>query len=108
VISEGELVGMLSKSDFYLFKRGFTMNESERIEEEVRLNNYCAKDIMTKKLAKLNPDDKINVALEVFNENLFHAIPIVEGNNIVGLVTTFDIIRKLAIDATSYAAYDLK
>jgi len=106
VLAEGRLVGMISKSDFLLFKRGFTNNENEKMEEEVRMNNYLAKDIMTTKLAKLEPEDKINVALEVFKENLFHAIPIIEGDRIVGIVTTYDIIKRLAIDNESHASYD--
>ena len=70
------------------------------------MNNFTVKDIMTKRLAKLEPTDKINVALEVFKENLFHALPVVEGDKIVGIVSTFDIIKRLAIDAEATAAYE--
>lgn len=105
VLAEGKLVGMVSKSDFLFFRHGFT-SEKDKLEDEVRLNNYTAKDIMTKKLAKLDPDDKINVALEVFKENLFHAIPVVENERIVGIVTTFDIIKRLAIDEGATASYE--
>lgn len=105
VISSGKLVGMLSKSDFLFFRHGFS-NDQSKLEDEVRMNNFSAKDIMTKRLAKLEPNDKINVALEVFNENLFHAIPIVDNDKIIGIVSTFDIIKKLAIDAEASATYD--
>ncbi len=105
VLAEGKLVGMVSKSDFLFFRRGFS-TENEKLEDEVRLNNYSAKDIMTKKLAKLDPDDKILIALEVFKENLFHAIPVVENEKIVGIVTTFDIIKRLAIDEGATATYE--
>lgn len=106
VESEGKLVGMLSKSDFLFFRRGFTSDEQEKLEDEVRLNNYTAKDIMTTRLAKLDPDDKINVALEVFKENIFHAIPVVKNDRIVGIITTFDIINRLAIDNVAIAEYE--
>lgn len=105
VISGDKLVGMISKSDFLFFKRGFS-EEQSKLEDEVRMNNYLAKDIMTKRLAKLEPDDKINVALEVFKENLFHALPIVENDRIVGILSTFDIIKKLAIDSEATASYE--
>lgn len=104
VLAEGKLVGMVSKSDFLFFRHGFAKNE-EKLEDEVRLNNYTARDIMTKKLGKMEPTEKINVALEVFRENLFHAIPIVDGDTIVGIVTTFDIIDHLAKDASATASY---
>ncbi|MBK7635113.1 MAG: CBS domain-containing protein [Saprospiraceae bacterium] len=105
VISDGKLVGMVSKSDFLFFRRGFS-DENSKLEDEVRMNNFTVKDIMTKRLAKLEPTDKINVALEVFKENLFHALPVVEGDKIVGIVSTFDIIKRLAIDAEATAAYE--
>lgn len=103
---ENELVGMISKSDFLFFKRGFSDTEEGSSMEEVRLNNYTAKDIMTTKLAKLEPSDKINIALEVFKENLFHGIPIVENKKLVGIITTYDIIRSLAEDNEAHATYD--
>ena len=108
VLGEGKLVGIISKSDFLFFRHGFSKNDSEKFEDDVRLNNYMARDIMTKKLAKLSPEDKINVALEVFKENLFHAIPVVENDRIVGIVTTFDVINRLAIDAEAIASYEFK
>ncbi len=106
VLAGGKLVGMVSKSDFLFFRRGFVSNDTEKFEENVRLNNYTAQHIMTSKLAKLSPEDKINVALEVFRENLFHAIPVVENDQIVGILTTFDIINRLAVDAEAIAEYE--
>lgn len=106
VIAEGKLVGMLSKSDFLFFRRGFLTDHREKLEDEVRLNNYTAKDIMTTKLAKMEPDEKINVALEVFRENLFHAIPVVKDDRIVGIVTTFDFILHLANEGKVVSEYE--
>ena len=53
---------------------------------------------MTKGLAKLTPDQRINVALEIFLENRFHAIPVVEeqSGELIGIITTFDVIKALA------------
>ncbi|KXK38361.1 MAG: CBS domain-containing protein [Saprospiraceae bacterium] len=106
VVVEGKLAGMVSKSDYLFFRRGFTTDETEKIEEEVRMNNYTVGDIMTSKLAKLEPTDKINVALEVFRENIFHALPVVDGDRLVGIVTTFDIIDGLASDSGATAEYN--
>ncbi len=94
VVRYKELVGLVSKTDFLHFIRGFNHNEEDRFVNEARLRAYTAKDIMTTGLAKLNPNDRINVALEIFLVNRFHAIPIVEENNeLVGIITTFDIIK---------------
>ncbi|MFZ1706115.1 MAG: CBS domain-containing protein [Saprospiraceae bacterium] len=106
VIQNEKLIGMISKSDFLFFKRGFSDGEEDKAIEEVRLNNYTAKEIMTTKIAKLEPTDKINVALEIFKENLFHGIPIVDNGMLVGIVTTYDIIKHLAADSEAHASYD--
>lgn len=101
VVRYKSLVGIISKSDFLYFLRGVSgKHEEDRFINEARLNVYKAEDIMTKGLAKVEPSDRINVVLEIFKENLFHAIPVVEEGELVGLVTTYDIIKALADDKT--------
>ena len=106
VVDEGKLIGIVSKSDFLFFKRGFNNTNVIKKMEEIRLNNYVVKDIMTKGLAKLNPGDKINVALEIFTKNIFHAIPVVDDGRLVGILTTHDIIKKLAHDKAAITEYN--
>lgn len=96
VVRFKEIVGIISKTDFMHFLRGFSRNEEDRFVNYARLRAYTAEDIMTKGLAILSPDERINVALEVFLTNRFHAIPVVEEGDLVGIVTTFDVIKALA------------
>jgi acetoin utilization protein AcuB len=96
VVRFKELVGIISKSDFLYFLRGFSPSDEDRFVNYARLRAYNAEDIMTKGIAKLDPDDRINVALEIFMVNRFHAIPVVKEDELVGIVTTYDIIRTLA------------
>lgn len=96
VVRFKKVVGIISKSDLLYFLRGMHKDGSTKIFNDISLNNYFAEDIMTTGIAKLEPDDRINVALEVFKENLFHAIPVVDNDELVGIVTTYDIISTLA------------
>lgn len=97
VVRYRKIVGLISKTDFLHFLRGFNQNDEDRFVNEARLRAYTAEDLMTKGLAKLSPDDRINVALEIFLENRFHAIPIVnEKEELEGILTTFDVIKALA------------
>lgn len=96
ILDAGKLAGILSKSDFRFFQKGFAKTKREEELENFRMKTHRVKEIMTKGLAKLEPTDKINVALEVFKENMFHAIPVVENERLVGMITTFDIITALA------------
>lgn len=102
---DGVLIGMVSKSDFLFFKRGFLNTQEDKHLEEIRLNNYEVSHIMTKGIATMEPDERINIALEIFKENIFHAIPITKDKKLIGIVTTYDIINHLAIDAQAYQAY---
>ncbi len=97
VVESGRLKGILSKSDLLFFKSGYNKSVDSE-EESLRLKATSVEDIMTTKMATLQPDDKINVALEIFKENLFHAIPIVEKEKLVGIVSTYDIINQIADD----------
>lgn len=96
VVEEGKLLGIVSKSDYLFFKRGFNDQTTDNRIDEFRLKTRKVKDIMTKGIAKLETADRIGVALEIFKENLFHAIPIVDDGKLVGIITTFDIIKKLS------------
>ena len=96
VVRFKELVGIISKTDFLHFLRGFSPNDEDRFVNYARLRAYTAEEIMTKGLAKLDPDDRINVALEIFLVNRFHAIPVVKNDELVGILTTYDVIKTLA------------
>lgn len=106
ILNGGELVGILSKSDLLFFKRGFGEDKDLDQLEEIRLNNYEVGQIMTKKLAKLDAEDRINVALEVFKENIFHAIPIMSNDKLVGILTTYDFIKHLAEEGSAVSEYN--
>ncbi len=96
VVRFREIVGMISKTDFLHFLRGFKRSDEDRFVDNARLRVYTAEDIMTTGLAKITPNERINVALDIFLENRFHAIPIVENEELVGIITTFDILKALA------------
>lgn len=49
--------------------------------------------IVSPKLVKLEPTDTVRTAANLFTLNKFHAIPVVEGNKLVGILTTLDLIR---------------
>lgn len=105
VVEAGKLVGMISKSDFLLFSHIPDGDIYSDFLESLRQKNYRVKDLMTTKLAKLDPTDRVNVALEVFRVNRFHAVPVVENERVVGIITTFDIIDYLAEDQKAEMKY---
>lgn len=104
VTEKGKLVGIVSKSDYLFYRRGYT--KSNIGSDEIRLRINHVEEIMTTGIATLESDERINVALEIFKENLFHAIPITNNGMLVGMVTTFDIIKHLSIDKKAINEYE--
>jgi acetoin utilization protein AcuB len=100
VTNNEEVVGMLSMTDLLYFLKGKSTDSYDEILNEVRLKNYTVAEIMTTGLATLEPDDLIRTALNIFKENLFHALPIVKEGKLVGLLSAQDIIVALANEET--------
>ena len=96
VVEFKKLVGMISKTDLLHYQRSYEQVPYKDVFEESRLKAYKVGEVMTKGLATLSPEDRIDVAIEVFRENILHAIPVVENGELVGLITTHDIIEALA------------
>jgi len=101
VIDKGQLTGILSKSDYLFYRRGFVSDNYDNDLDQLRLKTGKVKEIMTTGLAKLEPNDRIQAAVEIFKENLFHAIPIVNDGYLKGIVTTLDIINHLSKDISN-------
>lgn len=96
VVRYKELVGMVSKTDFYKLIHGFRLRVTGQEENETAdiLGTHTVEQLMTKGVVRLNQNDKMGVAAELFLTNYFHAVPIVnDENELVGIVTTYDIIK---------------
>lgn len=96
VVHFREIVGLVSKTDFEYFMGGASHYDEDKFVNNLRLERTTVKEIMTTRLGKVAPDDRINVALEVFLVNRFHALPVVENGELVGMITPFDIMKALA------------
>lgn len=88
--------GLISKSDFLHFKRGMAQSKYEENLEDNRLDHYFAEDIMTRDLVTIAPDDRMSLALEILKENLFHALPVTQNEELVGIITTFDFLKLIS------------
>jgi len=82
VVDEGRLVGLITTHDLW-----------NKFVAPDAFGTTVIKDIMSKKLVKLEPEDKVGTAAELFLDNRFHALPVVKDDMLVGMVTTFDVLR---------------
>ena len=83
-VTEGKkLVGMITSWD--LFKLGKSSDEYSSMK---------VSDVMTRKLATLEPDNHLGAAAEVLMTHLFHAVPIVnDEHELEGIITTYDLLK---------------
>ena len=95
VVQYKRLLGLISLSDV-----SFLVNPSkfelESIEAAILETTWIkARHIMRTRLGKLEPTDKIEVAIDIFLNNHFHCLPVVEGDELVGIITPNDILKGL-------------
>ena len=93
---EQKVIGIISTSDYYKTLHNFTLFREGHCKEvnERFLESRYVTEIMTKNVVKLNPEDKLEVAVCIFAENLFHALPVVDKwGKLEGIITTFDLIN---------------
>src|SRR5690606_19624750 len=66
VVDQGQLVGIISKSDFYRLSHtlSFTWDGKEHVNNDRHM--FLAKDIMTRYPMHLQPDDTISLAADIF------------------------------------------
>jgi acetoin utilization protein AcuB len=96
VLDKGSLVGMISKSDLLLLSNAFPLDDPARRRErdEELLSRILVKEVMTIQLVRLRPDMPIPVAVGIFLENIFHAMPVVdEEGELVGILSWIDLLR---------------
>ncbi len=96
VVDEGKVKGIISKGDYLKLLHGFTLFKTQKSEEynDAILRSLLAREVMTRQVAMLHPDDTLELAAGYFRENLFHALPIIdEDGRLVGILTTYDLIN---------------
>ena len=82
VVDGKKLVGLVTTYDL------FKLNVEHKDYPNTRVGN-----VMTKRIAPVESNCHIGTAAEVFMEHLFHAIPVVDNGELVGIVTSFDILK---------------
>lgn len=95
VLEEEQLVGILSSSDMLHFLRYLDKDSQEPYLNDLRLKNYTVGEIMQTNLATVDHEDSIRSILEVFSQNVFHALPVMKNEELIGIVTTQDIVKAL-------------
>lgn len=87
VQENGKLVGMVSLIDFMYNISGAGISDDNTVYKELKV-----KDIMTQKPFYLTTNAVIEDVAKVLAKGKYHAVPVLENDKIVGIVSTADMI----------------
>jgi CBS domain-containing protein len=87
VTQRGKLVGMLSWIDL----KRLPVSDADGIMTSN--GKIVASELMTRDPISVQTDDTIEDLAEILTENDFHAVPVMEGERVVGIVSTTDVIK---------------
>ncbi|MBK8625591.1 MAG: CBS domain-containing protein [Saprospiraceae bacterium] len=91
---ENKFLGIISKSDILLLLDwGTKLSLPVSIRKNFfLLTSNLAKDVMVTNVIKVSPDDTIQRCVQIFRENYFKALPVVDDNDkLIGIITTYDL-----------------
>jgi CBS domain-containing protein len=95
VTRDGRLVGVVTKLDLL---RAFVV---ERTITKANYFNILAdkvEDIMYTNIECVGPNDSIRQVVESMVENKLRSMPVVEGDNLVGIISRGDVLRYLVFE----------
>jgi CBS domain-containing protein len=88
VCENGKLIGMVSLIDFVRQLKGSSLDDNDQIYSEMRVA-----DIMSINPRSIAPSTSIHNVASILAEGNIHALTITENDQLVGIVSTADIIR---------------
>ncbi|MEZ4919878.1 MAG: CBS domain-containing protein [Saprospiraceae bacterium] len=96
VVEEGQLVGLVSYTDYLRIIRDLFNNPMEESANNTILKSLLVREVMTENLLCLNESDTVRDAMRVFKTNHFHSLPVIgDDGKLLGIVTTYDVLKVL-------------
>ena len=95
VVSGSEIKGMLSYTDLLRISFADAVDIDETNVDTVVYNMFTIDQVMAKNLVTVTSLSTIKEVAEILAKKEFHALPVVDNNELVGIVTTTDLINYL-------------
>lgn len=95
VVSGKAIIGMLSYTDLLRISFADSAFEEEDYVESVVYNMFTIEQVMVKKIVSVKSSNTIKEVADILAKSEFHALPVVDNNILVGIVTTTDLINYL-------------
>ena len=95
VVNRNKILGILSYTDLLRISLADSIDDDEEVVDTTVYNMFSIEQVMVKKVITIAPETTIKEAAEILTHNNFHALPVCEGELLVGIVTTTDLIQYL-------------
>ncbi|TXK72664.1 CBS domain-containing protein [Mesonia sp. HuA40] len=95
VISGDKIKGMLSYTDLLRISFADAVDDEDKNVDTVVYEMFTIEQVMAKALTSVTPNQSIKEVAEILAEKEFHALPVIENEKLVGIVTTTDLIKYL-------------
>lgn len=92
VVSEKKLVGIVSKSDIMRLSFGDMFEQDDQIDGTV-FDTLTLEQVMRSNPQTVSEKETIADVARKFIDVEFHALPVMDGENITGIVSTTDLMR---------------
>jgi len=81
VVEDSRVIGIITERDIL----------NKMVAESKNASKTFVKDIMTREVIMIRPDADIEDAVDVMMEKRIKKLPVVEGNALVGIITSMDV-----------------
>lgn len=95
VVNGNKILGMISYTDLLRIAYADAVDEDELSVAVTVYNMFSLEQVMVRDLVTVSPDTSIKEVAEILAQREFHALPVVEGDLLVGIVSTTDLIKYL-------------
>ncbi|MEX0288027.1 MAG: CBS domain-containing protein [Flavobacteriaceae bacterium] len=95
VIDGDKIVGMLSLTDLLRISFADGAYEDEENVETIVYNMFTIAQVMAKNVNSVSPKTTIKEVAQILAAREYHALPVVEEEKLLGIVTTTDLINYL-------------
>lgn len=92
VIDDDELVGIITSKDLMRVYINFKKNVPEKYQK-AQIKEILVEDIMSNNIKFVSKDTSISEVTQIMVETGYNGLPVVENNEVIGIITQTDIVR---------------
>ena len=92
IVDGGRLVGIISQRDLFKASLASAMGFGEKAKREF-MKTVAVKEVMVNEVVTVSPEEDIEEAGRVMLEKKIGCLPVIKGDELVGLITETDILR---------------